>query len=260
MPVADVKAVERLQLALEALQSPSSPSASSSPGLPAQRSTAQHESGSSPHPPTGMEAMQLRTSPSSSPHPRDTGHAKETLDDPDLAAPDAYSSPSQNPLPDAAQPSPPPASAGVGGWNPWADDLNHRSSSSPHYQPGSSDSDWDDPDPQRNHPDDPDSAQDHPPHPTAAEQNQEGVTMGASQTQTPPVASAMAEAQHRLDQLIGLATSHSGDVEQTLARETDLGYAWGLVDNYVEHLQRQVQPHCSVSCVALYLQQCHFLC
>lgn len=239
MPVADVEAVERLQLALEALQSSSSPSASSPPDLPAQHSTAQHESGSSHHPATDMEATQLRSSPSF-PHPQDTGHANETLDDPDLAALDAYSSPSQNPFPDSAQPSLAPASAGVGGWNPWADDLNRRSSSSPHYQPGSSDSDWDDPDHQQDHPDDPDSTQDHPPGPMAAEQNQQGVIMGASQIQSSPVASAMAEAQHRLDQLIGLAASHS-DVEQTLARETDLGYAWGLMDNYIEHLQRQVQ-------------------
>lgn len=255
MPVADVKAVERLQLALEALQSSSSPSASSSPGLPAQHSAAQHESGSGHHPPTDVEVTQLRSSPSSSLHPRDTGPANETLDEPDLATLGAYSSPSQNPFPNYAQPSPPPASAGVGGWNPWADDLNRRSSSSPHYQPGSSDSDWDDPDQQQDHPDDPDSTQDHPPHPTAAEQPQEGVITGTSQSQDLPVASAMAEAQHRLDQLVGLATSHSSDVEQTLARETDLGYAWGLVDNYIDHLQRQVQLHCSVSRDTLFLWQ-----
>ena len=48
----------------------------------------------------------------------------------------------------------------------------------------------------------------------------------------------MAEAQHRVDQLAGLAASHA-EVQQSLAREADLGYAWGLMSSYTEHLQRQ---------------------
>lgn len=49
----------------------------------------------------------------------------------------------------------------------------------------------------------------------------------------------MAEAQHRLDQLVGLAASHT-EVQDTLSQGSDLGYAWELMASYTEHLQRQV--------------------
>ena len=232
MPVADVKAVEQLQQALEALQSSSS-SASSPQVL-----SAQHEKVSARHPSTDMEAIQ-QSSPSSSPPPHYTPSSDETSVNPHLAVPDAFSSPSQNPFPDSSELSLPPATAGVGAWNPWADDLNRRSSSSPHYQPGSSDSDWDDPDLLGDHPDDRGSAQDRSPAPRNIDQDQGELLGMTTQTESPRVASAMAEAQHRLDQLIGLAATHN-ELEQTLARETDLGYAWGLMNNYTENLQRQV--------------------
>ena len=62
---------------------------------------------------------------------------------------------------------------------------------------------------------------------------------GSGQHQNPEVASAMAEAQHRVDQLAGLAASHA-EVQETLAREADLGYAWGLMGGYTQQLQLQV--------------------
>ena len=44
---------------------------------------------------------------------------------------------------------------------------------------------------------------------------------------------------HRVDQLAGLAASHA-EVQETLAREADLGYAWGLMGGYTQQLQLQV--------------------
>ena len=237
----------QLQQALEALQS----SSASSPELPSQPETSITH-----HPPPNREAIQ-QPSPSFSRRPSDANLSKEASVDPNLAASDPFPTPSPNPISDSPELNLPPASAGVGAWNPWADDLNHRSSSSPHYQPGSSDSDWDDPDLLRDHPDHPDSAQDPSPAPRDFEQDQgefSGTT--TAQTESPRAASAMAEAQHRLDQLIGLAASH-GELEQTLASETDLGYAWGLVDDYIQHLQRQVRA-AALQCAIghLHPQQC----
>ena len=117
-------------------------------------------------------------------------------------------------------------------WNPWAADLNRKSSSSPHYQPGSSDSDWDDREPQHDHPDDYAVIQDQPQSHFAKEQ-----TAGAGEDCRLP--SAVAEAQHRLDQLVGLAASHA-EVQKALARECDLGHAWGLIGSFTDHLQSQV--------------------
>ena len=228
MPVADVKAVEQLQQALEALQS----SSASSSALPLQ-----HETGGMHHPSIDMEAVQQH-SPSSS-HPSNTCPSNDIIVETNLAVLDDATSPSQNPFPDSSELSLPPASAGVGAWNPWADDLNRRSSSSPHYQPGSSDSDWADPDPPYDHADDPESAQNDSHAPRDVEQNQGGLDGRTTPTESPRVASGMAEAQHRLDQLLGLAAGHS-ELEQTLAIEADLGYAWGLVNNHIELLQRQV--------------------
>ena len=250
MPVADVTAVGQLQQALEALQS----SSASSPELPSQ-----HETSITHHPPPNREAIQ-RPSPSFSRRPSDANLSKEASVDPNLAASDPFPTPSPNPISDSSELNLPPASAGVGAWNPWADDLNRRSSSSPHYQPGSSDSDWDDPDLLRDHPDDPNSAQDPSPAPRDFEQDQGEGSGITAQTQSPRAASAMAEAQHRLDQLIGLTASH-GELEQTLASETDLGYAWGLVDDYVQHLQRQVcAPGSSLSLAMLHPQHYILLC
>ena len=229
MPVADVKAVEQLQQALDALPASSAPS----PEL-----QSQHETGRVHQPPIDMEAVQQH-SLSSSPPPGNTCPHNETSVKPNLAVLDDVPAPSQNPFPDSSEMSLPPASAGVGAWNPWADDLNHRSSSSPHYQPGSSDSDWDDPDLQRGCSDDPDSTQNDSPAARDVEQDQGKLVKRTTQSESSLVASAMAEAQHRLDQLIGLAAGHS-EVEQTLAVEADLGYAWGLVNNHIEDLQRQV--------------------
>ncbi|KAL3148717.1 hypothetical protein ABBQ38_014130 [Trebouxia sp. C0009 RCD-2024] len=177
-----------------------------------------------------------------------------------LVAPfgDAMSS-SQSPFPDASGSHTPPASAAVGAWDPWAEDLIHKSPSSPHYQPGSSDSDWDDPDPSLHHPepplhdpdlalhshaDGPDSAQHYSPPPSIAGQdNSHELPSSTPQPSSPdpnPVASAMAEAQHRLDQLVGLAASHT-EVQDTLSQGSDLGYAWELMASYTEHLQRQIR-------------------
>ena len=227
MPVADARAVEQLQMALEALQQ----SSSTSSGL-------QRETGGRSHLPTDVTATQQQ---SSSPHvqsPSNTPPPTITSADLKPAEPSASSAPSQNPCLESQGLHIPPASAVVGAWDPWAEHLMGKSPSSPYYQPGSSDSDWDVPDVQHDHPDDPDSAQDHSSAPEAVEQDQEELASSA-QAQSPCIASAMAEAQHRLDQLAGLAASHA-DVQQILARESDLGYAWGLIDNYTQHLQRQV--------------------
>ena len=49
----------------------------------------------------------------------------------------------------------------------------------------------------------------------------------------------LAEVQHRLDQLVGLAAS-SDEVQASLQKDTDFGYAWGIIDTYVEEIKRQV--------------------
>ncbi len=77
----------------------------------------------------------------------------------------------------------------------------------------------------------------HNQNPRAASAMAEGDDPGHDRN--PRVASAMAEAQHRVDQLAGLAASHA-EVQETLAREADLGYAWGLMGGYTQHLQQQV--------------------
>lgn len=148
--------------------------------------------------------------------------------------PPSPTSPSQNPFAESSGLRSPQASAGVGAWNPWADDLNHKASSSPHYQPGSSDSDWDDPEPRHDHPDDPVVIQNWP-----QSHEEFGEEQAVYANDDSRVKSAVAEAQHRLDQLVGLAASHA-EVQKALARECDLGYAWGLIGTFADHLQHQV--------------------
>lgn len=55
------------------------------------------------------------------------------------------------------------------------------------------------------------------------------------------VRAALAEAEHRLDQLVGLAAS-SAEVQASLQESSQLGYFWGLFDSYAGHLQQQVSP------------------
>lgn len=50
---------------------------------------------------------------------------------------------------------------------------------------------------------------------------------------------ALAEAQHRLDQLAGLAAT-SAEVEASLQRDADFGYAWGITDGFAEEINHQV--------------------
>lgn len=179
---------------------------------------------------------------------------------------EAASPPSQSPFPDVSGSHTPPASAGGGAWDPWAEELIGKSPSSPRYQPGSSDSDWGDPvddphPPLHDYPDNPDSPQDHPPFPSALGQDhKQDVPKSIPEPENPVnprVASALADAQHRLDQLVGLAASHA-EVQQTLSQGTDLSYAWGLMPSYTQQLQCQVESGYTAAslCVVPNLWQC----
>ena len=144
-------------------------------------------------------------------------------------------------------------------WDQWAE-AAHQTSSSPHYTRGSSD--WD---PQQDQLDqqrgssqdqadrptsdqlsddqhgaaaasamaEPEQGQHEQPSPRAASA-MTGAEQGQEQAPNPRAASAMAEAQHRLDQLVGLAASHA-ELQQTLARDCDLGYAWGLMVDLIPY-------------------------
>ncbi len=240
LQVGDSSAVQQLQLALERLQSSSSSSVNQA-HLPNPQGTA--------------AVLSSFSSPGHSPH----WHELQA-ESPAHEGQTSSSSP-QNPFAEATgshsfQPTADP-------WDPWAEPSHQQSSSSPHYQPGSSDSDWDE---QHQHDDQTDvhpSAHDYTksPQPDHHEEDEqaafgsravsgkghhprqdpyssaEGDNPGLEQN--PRAASAMAEAQHRVDQLAGLAASHA-EVQETLAREADLGYAWGLMGGYTQHLQHQV--------------------
>ena len=238
--------VQQLQLALERLQ-PSS----SSPGR-AEFPVPLHQPSDSPLEPP--DAAAHASSPSSAHSPQHQSLSKIPAYPPQIESP-SFSS-AQKPFPDAAatvnsfQPAADP-------WDPWAEGPNHQSSS-PHYLPGSSDSDWDELHDAQAHPDRDTSAEDQSSHTLLAGQEEEaGATHSSGQqtnpslasvkadsqdpghSQHPTVTSAMAEAQHMVDQLAGLAATHA-DIQDTLARKADLGYAWGLMGGYTQHFQRQV--------------------
>lgn len=75
----------------------------------------------------------------------------------------------------------------------------------------------------------------------------------------------LAEVQHRLDQLVGLAAS-SGEVQASLEKDTDFGYAWGIIDTYAEEIKHQVGfDRCFQDSVTISLQntaplQCSMKC
>lgn len=236
--------VQQQQLALERLQT-----SSSSPGRAEPPVSPQHPSDS---PPKSSDAAAHASSPS----PAHSPHQHQSLSESPTYPPQTPSSSSaQNPFPDTAavnsfQPAADP-------WDPWAEGPTHQSSS-PHYLPGSSDSDWDESHDAQAHPDHDTSVEDQSSHTLHAGQEEEEGTVHSSGQQTNPslasvkadsrdpghgqnprVTSAMAEAQHVVDQLAGLAASHA-DIQDTLARKADLGYAWGLMGGYTQHFQRQV--------------------
>ncbi|KAL0035553.1 hypothetical protein WJX77_011820 [Trebouxia sp. C0004] len=242
----DSSGVQQLQLALERIQSSSSSSVHDA-HLPDPR----------PQPHGTAAVLSSFSSPGHSPHRHELqaespGHEGQ-----------ASSSSPQNPFaePTGSSHSFQPA---ADPWNPWAEPSHQQSASSPHYWPGSSDSDWDEQhqydDQTRVHP----SAQDHSkaPHPDHHEEDEQATSDPRAVSiegyspkqdpyssaerddpghdQNPRVASAMAEAQHGVDQLAGLAASHA-ELQETLARQADLGYAWGLIGGYTQQLQQQIR-------------------
>jgi len=245
LQVGDSSGVQQLQLALEKIQSSCCSSVHDA-----------HLPDPQPRPqPQGTAAvLSSFLSPGDSPH----RHELQT-ESPAHEGQPSSSSP-QNPFAEATgshsfQPVADP-------WDPWAEPSHQQSSCSPHFRPGSSDSDWDEQHQYDDQPDDHPSAQDSQlPQPDHHEEDKQATSdsramsgeghiprqdpyssaEGGSpgQDQNPRVASAMAEAQHRADQLAGLAASHA-EVQETLAREADLGYAWGLMGGYIQHLQQQV--------------------
>ena len=241
----DSAGVQQLQLAPERLQT-----SSSSPGR-AEPSVSPHQLSDSPPKPSDAAAHASSLSPAHSPHQH-----QSLSESPTYPPQTPSSSSAQNPFPDAAvavnsfQPAADP-------WDPWAEGPNHHSSS-PHYLPGSSDSDWDELHDHSDHPEHNTSAEDQSSHTLHAGQEEEaGATRSSGQqtnpslasvkadsqdpghSQNPRVRSAMAEAQHVVDQLAGLAATYA-DIQDTLARKADLGYAWGLMGGYTQHFQRQV--------------------
>jgi len=243
LQVGDSLGVQQLQVALERIQSSSSSSAHDA-----------HLPDPQPQPQDTAPELSTFTSPSHSPHQHELQAESPAHED------ETSSSSPQNPFAEATgshsfQPTADP-------WDPWAEPSHQQSSSSPHFRPGSSDSDWDEQHQYDDQTDDHPSAHDHTqsPQPDHEEDEQaipdsravsgkgqsprqdpyssaEGDSPG--QHQNPRMASAMAEAQHRVDQLAGLAASHA-EVQETLAGEADLGYAWGLMGGYTQHLQQQV--------------------
>ena len=242
LQVGDSSGVQQLHITLERIQSSSSSSAHDA-HLP------------EPQPQPQITApLSSFTSPGHSPHRHELQAESPAHED------QTSSSSPQNPFAEATgshsfQPTTDP-------WDLWAEPSHQQSSSSPHYRPGSSDSDWDE---QHQHDDQPDdhlSAHDHSQFPQLDHEEDEQAIPDSravsgkgqsprqdpyssaegdspGQHQNPRMASAMAEAQHRVDQLAGLAASHA-EVQKTLAGEADLGYAWGLMGGYTQHLQQQV--------------------
>lgn len=66
------------------------------------------------------------------------------------------------------------------------------------------------------------------------------------------MSASLAEVQHRLDQLVGLAAS-STEVQAQLQQDTDFGYAWGLIDGFADKIQQQVR----LAQVNLHDEKCH---
>lgn len=241
LQVGDSSGVQQLQLALERIQSSSSSSV--------------HQA-HLPNPQDTAAALSSSSSPGHSPH-RYELHAESPAHEGQTSS----SSP-QNPFAEATRSHIFQQTADP--WDPWAEPSHQQSSSSPHYRPGSSDGDWDEQHQHADQPDDHPSAHHHsqipqPDHHAEDEQttSDSRAVSGKGQSprqdpyssaaegddpghdRNPREASAMAEAQHRVDQLAGLAASHA-EVQETLAREADLGYAWGLMGGYTQHLQQQV--------------------
>ena len=228
LPAGDLGAVQKLQTAIDTLQQSF---AASPEKFEAGNSLGASVNDAVPKSPATSPDTQRPSSPSLQQHsPSRVERPADPAGQAGRASP-CSSLRDQKPFPEYSGLSSPQVSAGVGAWNPWADDL--KSSSSPHYQAGSSDSDWDESKPQQFNPDDCAMLSDEP-YGQAIERQEEEVPQNAR------VASAMAEAQHRLDQLAGLAASHA-EVQETLGRQCDLGYAWGLISHYTEHLQRQAR-------------------
>ena len=63
--------------------------------------------------------------------------------------------------------------------------------------------------------------------------------MSSNKAEAGPEAT-LAEVQHRLDQLAGLAAS-SGEVQASLQKDADFSYAWGIINSYAEEVKHQVR-------------------
>ncbi len=223
LAVGDSSGVQELQLALERIQSSSSSVHDAEPPAP-DPAVQPAASPSSPKEDPRPKARSLGGLPSDEAQP-----ASSSPQNPDAAAYQSFQ-PSNNP------------------WDPWAEQPTQQSSS-PQYLPGSSDSDWEEQQHQHDHQDDPGSVQNQAHmsgslhHEAQAAEAPASMPQSPAQGPNPRIGSAMAEAQHRVDQLAGLAASHA-EVQETLARDSDLGYAWGLMGKHIQQLQQQVTFLC----------------
>ena len=271
-----LQGVQRLSHTLDMLQARHASSHTAEAAAPSSSSPAQQNSQDSPFPADQTSQVQGQQTPAAQSHTQQTTETQSQAQSPfeqhlehqsPAWSPGLQSMTSTSSIPDAS-----PSddlrfrAAAADSWDQWAEAAN-RSSSPPYYTRGSSD--WDLQQDQLDQRDQRGSSQDQTarpasdqlsddqhgsaagsamaeaeegqheePNPRAASAAAEGE-QGQQQEPKPRAASAMAEAQHRLDQLVGLVASHA-ELQQTLARDCDLGYAWGLMGGLVPYLQQQV--------------------